>query len=189
MQATTLPIWSPHWAESGRGSKGSLKWWDSLILQAVRAASRAWDLSCLSVLLHGIHGSNYLWRFLCIGLLSTFLLSHQPANTSHWGICLYLDALLLWQTRSKVSSPGHWIDLFNVQVPHLVFSDNFLSAVWERGPVAPTLYLIFVPSTSWDFLSLLCKIMKSLCPIARFSYNLGTKCILINIFPRTNQEA
>lgn len=38
-------------------------------------------------------------------------------------------------------------------------------------------------------LSLLCKIMKSLCPIARFSYNLGTKCILINIFPRTNQEA
>lgn len=79
-------------------------------------------------------------------------------------------------------------DSVKVQVPHLVFSDSFLSAVLERGPLAPTSYLIIAPSTSWGFLSLLSTIIKSLYRILRFSYNLGTKCILINIHPRTNMR-
>lgn len=90
-------------------------------------------------------------------LFFTFLLSHRPANTLHWGVYLYLDALLLWQTRS---SPGHPIDSVKVQVPHLVFPHSFLSAVLERGPLAPTSCLIIAPSTSWGFLSLLSTVIN-----------------------------
>lgn len=47
---------------------------NSLIMQAICVTSRSWDLGCLSVFsfLHGIWGSNYLWKFLCILLLFCF---------------------------------------------------------------------------------------------------------------------
>lgn len=104
-----------------------------------------------------------------------FTLGHLPLP---WGFASLADTIFSWasnwlrQSTSAIFGPSS-------QLP--------VCSPWKRS--SNTYFISYHCTQNILGLSLLSKIMKSLCHIPRFSYNLGTKCILINIHPRTNQEA
>lgn len=160
------------------------KWWNSLILQVIcAAASRAWDLSCLLAWNPRqqlpLEVSEYLPPFYFPSFSPAshhFTLGHLPLP---WCFASPADKIFSWSSNWLRQSTSATVGL-SWQLP--------VCRPWKRS--SSTYFMSY--HCTQHILGLSVSSIysnKSLCHVPRFSYNLGTKCILINIHPRTNQEA
>lgn len=125
-------------------------------------------------------------NFCVFCFFSAFLSCHQPANTLYWDICL-----LPWcfaYSADMIPDVYSWLPSWPLQCIIVMFGLFWqlpICSPWERS--CSSCFVSYLWTQHIVGLSLSSKIMKSLCHIPRFSYNLDTKWILFNIYPRTNQ--